>query len=183
MNWRTNALSRVWPGRLPSGTHPTPITLRPAPSANRTVPLLCTLPLTDPSAPPWKASSRRAPILFASCASAGSPSDRGGAPASTLLLPLHPALRRWRRGPQSCSLETPLASPAKEQQKSRCRCHRLSYPARLAANPNQVLRTEVVPRGRSHLRESLIQQPGTVFSRAPLPSTGGLCPSPWQALD
>lgn len=183
MNWRTNTLSRVWPGRLPSRTHPTPTMLRPEPSANRTVPLLCTLPLTDPSAPPWKASSRTAPMLSASSAAPAVPLTGEGAPASTLLSPLHPALRRRRRGPRSCSLETPLVSPAKERQKSRCRCHRPSYPARLAANPNQVLRTEGVPHGRSHLREPLSQRHGTLSSGAPVPSTAGLCQPPWQALD
>lgn len=86
MNWRTDTLSRVWPGRLPSRTHPTPTTLRPAPSANRTVPLLCTLPLTDPSAPPWKASSRTAPMLSASSGGTGRPSDRGGGTSVHLAL-------------------------------------------------------------------------------------------------
>ena len=104
MNWRTNTLSRVWPGRLASRTHPTPVTLRPAPSANRAVPLLCTLPLTDPSAPPWKASSRTAPVLFASSASVSSPSDRGGGTT------VHPALTS-----ASCSSAAAAARPAKLQ--------------------------------------------------------------------
>lgn len=104
MNWRANTLSRVWPGRLPTRTHPTPTTLRSAPSANRTVPLLCTLPLTDPSAPPWKASSRTAPTLSASSASTGSPSDRGGGTS------VHLALTS-----ASCSSAAAAARPAKLQ--------------------------------------------------------------------
>lgn len=180
MNWRANTLSRVWPGRLPTRTHPTPTTLRSAPSANRTVPLLCTLPLTDPSAPPWKASSRTAPTLSASSASTGSPSDRGGGTS------VHLALTS-----ASCSSAAAAARPAKLQSgdaagvtcKGATKVKVQMPPARLAANPNQVLRTEVVPHGRSHLRESLIQRHGTLFSGAPLPSAGGLCRSPWQALD